>query len=290
MNTLRLLLASARLEWAQILGSRRWLWTLVPALVFYGLTTWVVTAVIGGTVPLQGMDLAAAGGIQAQYSGLIDFFAGSGAAREQFWLRMSPPVLWGFWLSLWFLPLMTVLSSHAIFAADDERRTLRFIWPKLSAPLWSCGKFVAHALRMGAVIMMAMLLMLLIARIYAPASLLSDCATLVTLGARLAVYSFGFLGLVGAISALMRRTWTALIVSLSALFILWILHFATAISEQATWPYRALRVAAYVSPFTYRQRLFSPWSWDLHLGLAVFAAYGVLGMVISAGCVNRRGV
>jgi hypothetical protein len=291
--------SAMRLEMVRTLGSMRGLLVLLLYISASGLTgafyVFAVRALEEKAIELVAQNGGAgAAGRDAvdiskvpAYQSMIDSFAGDDKAKAELWKNTPPIVMVSFWLALAFLPFLVMVTAHDVLARDNELRTLRFVRPRTSMVAWVFGKFIAQTTLIFLVTVLSGLVIYAIGVIKLESfEAVAGGLAFANMWWRVLVFEVGFLGVMFVISAAVRSSFTALIVSAFSLFVLWILQFFSYWKEGEVL--KPGGYIAYISPFFHKDGLWHPPDQALAISLGAYVAFAALGVALSIFWLQKR--
>ena len=293
---LRAITETARHELIVTLRTRRALIVVclyVAAALAAGLSYTVgVRLIEQGKVELERASPGLAGSIdlvaEPAYQRMLAFVAGAEIDEIAPALRGSaivPFVLWG---SLRFLPLLIILTSFDLIAADVSARTLAYSTMRTSRTEIVLGKALGHV-TMVLVLSAAwgLAVLSIAAWLLEGVSFFETLPGLLYVLALLVPFGACYLGLTTLCSTLTRQPFVALVASVAIYFGVWIVRAFAVIPETDGW-LALLRPLAWISPAMYQGGL---WRGDLIAPLTsvgIHLLYAAVMLCTATAVLRRR--
>ena len=202
--------------------------------------------------------VAMAVGGKAAWLKLFQFLADDDAQAAQAMLDVPLQAIFIFTMAAFFVPLVSIIVSHDIIAEDLRSGHIRFLSVRCRRGSLVVGRLLARSALMAAVIVIVGVGTFCLMAVRGDGLPHGAWLHFARYTALLAGMAPCYVGLAGLISTLVRSPFVALVLSLSALFGLVILGFA---SDQLGW----------IAPSYHKGLLYAPGTWPR--GIAAYLAF-----------------
>lgn len=194
-------------------------------------------------------------------------------------LGVEPLAIFYGFMALSFVPLLVLVTSGGVHAADIASGATRFVLTRSDRLTWSLGKLLGHAVLLALGLLVGALATGLVAffRGGIPAS---SVVWLLRAAFRAWVFGLAYLGIFSGVSLWARHPARARALSVVLLFVLWVGH---ALCESSFFiaQFPPLQYLAWLFPAQYETLLWSP-SWSTSLP-AMFALLAIASAAFASG-------
>jgi len=198
---------------------------------------------------------------------VIAFFVHDEALQSEL-LGVEPLAIFYGFMALSFVPLLVLVTSGGVHAADIASGATRFVLTRSDRLTWSLGKLLGHATLLALGLLVGALATGLVAFLRGgfPAS---SALWLLRAAFRAWVFGLAYLGIFTSVSLWTRHPARARALSVVLLFVLWVGH-ALCESSFLIAQFPPLQYLAWLFPAQYQALLWSPsWSTSLPAMLAL---------------------